>query len=98
MDTNDLVTDKEYPNGAPLYWMYEQSGRLAISIRRFINRNMLPQDFEIVRKYYEHWIFCPNWKDNGTLESLKGRIKNCKSDIELYNIALTLPSIGIDPL
>lgn len=94
-----LIKTKEYPNGAPLYWQFEVSGKLQRSIKSFIEHNMELADFGMVRWYYKYWIMCPNWEwMDGKREYFVNAINNCKSDARLYEIAMELRDVGIDPL
>ena len=56
-------------DGAPSYWKFEQTGRLAAAIKAYLNNRIdktaiSPAECDLVKTYLQHWIYAPGWQEN----------------------------------
>lgn len=94
------------PFGMPRYWRDEVSGKLAIAISSYISygasltdASPTPEELEIVRQYFQHWINAPCWLDkDGELTRLREFIKTADTIQKLNEFLEGCIRIAIDPL
>jgi hypothetical protein len=91
-----------YPDGLPLYWMNEETGRMKRAVHAYLNsavdhQPMEPQWRDLFKAYLIYVVECPCWKlDNRT--ELVAAIDNAQSTDDLSQILEDLLNYGIDPI
>jgi hypothetical protein len=90
-----------YPNGGPLYWLYEQSGVLPAAVRAYAEKRETPEQFALMRAYCRYWIDAPCWREEPgetALQTLRETIRGVSTRETLDAWYWDAVVLGIDPL
>lgn len=91
------------PNGTPLFWMNEQSGKLARAVRRFLDSRLGDaekpdeDDLKLLVNYLSYYIHAPCWRGEG-LPTLRERVNKLSTENEISEWIRDALQAGFDPL
>ena len=94
---------RHYPDGGPLYWMWEETGALKEAVAAYLERQEVTPLF---LDYLNYWIDAPVWKRNPQfnaadrleLQTLIDRSKELKTAEDVNNWMHDAVEFGIDLL
>ena len=94
---------RHYPDGGPLYWMWEETGALKEAVAAYLERQEVTPLF---LDYLNYWIDAPVWKRNPhfnaadrlELQTLIDRSVLLKTAEDVYIWLHDCLEFGIDPL
>lgn len=92
-----------YPQGFPLYWGNEESGRLKEIMLLFLEHEPLDaHQLGLLKEYLVYHIYAPCWASSGGpsvyLENLKDQVTSALSVQDLYEYLEEAAKHCIDPI
>ena len=91
-----MIEFLEYPNGVPVYWRNETSGKLEAAVNRLFLGSLETGDLELLKTYISHWLNCPSFplvnKDSLLLE-----LEKADTACEILKVSRAMTREGIDP-
>lgn len=93
----ELAMPDEWPDGKPLYWRNEKSGRMKAAVEAWVADGATPAQAALVREYCRHWILCPGFA-GPAVERLRLQFREVLDEAALRAWLVAAMAEGVDPL
>lgn len=91
-----MIEFLEYPNGVPVYWRNETSGKLEGAVNRLFLGTLENGDLALLKTYISHWLYCPSFTIPNK-DSLLQQLETATTATEILKVSREMTRQGIDP-